>query len=108
MFGPFGMFNMYMYQGGGALCEDFEKMSNIVKYNNKTYFVDTANTSDHGLETMIFKSQDQPETNDIKKINAELLDYSGLYAEYYQSEEDAIKGHNEIIKNIGKYIESEK
>lgn len=99
-----GMFNMYMYQGGGALSEDFEKMSNIVKYNNKTYFVDTANTPDHGLETMIFESKDQPETNDIRKVNGDLIDFADLYTEYHQSDEEATEGHNRIINNIGEYI----
>lgn len=103
----FGMFNMYIYQGGGALCEGFKKMSNIVKYNGKTYFVDTANTPDHGLETMIFLSKEQPETDNIKNVDSDLIDFADLYTEYYQSEEKAIKGHNRIIKNIGKYIESE-
>lgn len=82
----------------------FEQMTNIVKGKGKTWIVDTNDTPDHGLETMIFQSKSQPETDCRANINYGYIKWSEVYTERYASIEEARTGHERIVANIEQYI----
>lgn len=90
--------------------KDYDESNRNVKqenvtFENKEYWVSTVDLGlNHNFgegnplyyETMIF-AVENGETN-----------YHDLYCDRYETREEALKNHNEIIKNIGKYLESEK
>lgn len=84
--------------------KDFEQLSNIVIFEGKSYLVDINFTLDHGLETMIFKSKPQPETDDRNKIKYSYINWADIYAETYTTKEAAISSHRKIVENISDYI----
>lgn len=74
----------------------FEHLMNDVEYNGKNYYVSTNDTIDAGLETMIFA------VDEVGRV-----DWSGLYAEHYATEEAAAARHKYICENIHEFIEIE-
>jgi hypothetical protein len=69
-------------------------MVNHPEHNGQKYYVSTKNTTDHGLETAVFKCDD----------NYDVSDFSGVYVERYENEHDAARGHMRICRNIEKYV----
>ena len=67
----------------------------VLHGNGKYFLVDTANTPDHGPETMVFSYDKKTET---------VTKWSDLYAEWYGSMNDALLKHEEIIANLEKYL----
>ena len=82
---------------------DFKKMSNIVNHDGKSYFVDTNNTFDRGLETMVFNSGPQNESDNESKINFELIEWDGIYCELHDSTDVAISHHNKVVELIRRF-----
>lgn len=68
-------------------------LTNDVKFEGRKYYVSTNNTFDVGLETMVFKYDENDK-----------IDFSGVYTEHYRTEDEAKKGHKRICKNLGDYI----
>lgn len=100
------MFNSILF---GNYATDFEKMSNIVNYKGKSYFVDTNDTFDVGLETMIFPSEPQAETSDEEEIDFDKIDFmegtDGLHRKLHDSEQEAIAYHRSVIDGISLYLD---
>lgn len=63
---------------------------NIVEFNGDHYYISSCYTLDHGYETMIFPCDD----------NGNVTDWSELYAEWYDSETEMEKRHNEIVADL--------
>lgn len=76
---------------------NFKKMSNIVNHDGKSYFVDTNNTFDRGLETMVFDSGPQNESDSESKIDFELIDWLGIYCELHDSARIAAAHHEKVV-----------
>ena len=72
--------------------------AHIVKSNDKYYYVSTAYTWDHGLETMVF-----PFDNDTNIVT----DWEELYVEWYNSIKEANERHERICKNLEEYLNEE-
>lgn len=73
------------------------RLRDYVILNDKEYFVSTKNTYDVGLETMVFESS-----------NKTVVKWSELYYRHYKNENDAYKGHFDIVNNLEKYLEEGK
>lgn len=71
-----------------------EHLRNYPECNGKKYYVSTANTSDHGLETMVFNCDE----------DGEVHDWNELHVERYDNEHDAKRGHMRICHDIEKYV----
>lgn len=73
-----------------------KQLINFVEVNGKEYMVSTTDTFDMGLETMVFESR-----------NGKVTKWFGLYVNHYDTIDEAIKGHEEVInflENLEKYI----
>lgn len=75
-----------------------EHLRNYPECNGKKYYVSTANTSDHGLETMVFNCDE----------DGEVHDWNELHVERYDNEHDAKRGHMRICHDIEKYVGDQK
>jgi hypothetical protein len=69
-------------------------MKSYIEYNGKYYYVSSCFTSDHGYETMIFLCDDK----------GNVLDWSDLYAEWYETEEEMNAGHERITTHLDEYV----
>lgn len=58
------------------------------------YYVDSAYTLDHGLETMVFKADK----------TGKVLDWSELYVAHYSTVDEMTKHHEQLNNNLEKYI----
>ena len=65
----------------------------FVNVEDEQYFVSTVNIVDMYYETMIFGAVDE-----------EVIYSNEHYCERYDTEEEALKGHNRIIENIRGYM----
>ena len=73
-----------------------KQLINFVEVNGKEYMVSTTDTFDMGLETMVFESR-----------NGKVTKWFGLYVNNYDTIDEAIKGHEEVVnslENLEKYI----
>lgn len=68
-------------------------LKDFVIVNGQEYLVSTTFTMDRGLETMVFKSKD-----------GEVIDWIEEYARYYDTIDESIKGHEDIIKYLRLYL----
>lgn len=83
-----------------------QHLMDIVTYKRKTYYISTNDTPDHGLETMVFKCKRKIKNiEELKEVNDDVVDWCELYAERYETTNEAIKKHYEIVKNLNEYIE---
>lgn len=71
-------------------------LMDYVDLNEKTYYISTANTFDHGLETMVFECEFG--TTEVK-------DWLDLYTDRYKSVEDAKRGHEYVVNNLKECLE---
>ena len=65
-----------------------------VVVNDTHYYVSTTDTYDRGWETMVFLCDE----------NDRVVDWMERYAHWYDDEDEAIKGHKDIVENLEKYI----
>lgn len=77
-------------------------MGHIVKANNNYFYVDSADTFDHGLETMVFAVNDYDEN-----IGKYRVDWSDLYCEYYNSYAEMEVRHKYIIEHLEEILSDE-
>ena len=56
--------------------------------------VSTTDTFDAGLETMVFESYNHAVTN-----------WFDLYVNHYDTVDEAIKGHEDVVENLEKYLQ---
>lgn len=63
--------------------------------DGKYYIVDTNDTYDVGMETMVFRGREN-------SIYVE--SWADLYKRQYEDVESAIRGHDEIVNNLEKYL----
>lgn len=68
-------------------------LKNYVIVNGQEYLVSTTFTMDRGLETMVFKSKD-----------GKVIDWIEEYARYYDTIDESVKGHEDIIKYLRLYL----
>ena len=68
-------------------------LKSYVVCNEQEYYVSTVYTFDNGLETMIFECEDKFVTN-----------WFEVYVRHYETTKEAVEGHDEIVKNIEKYV----
>jgi hypothetical protein len=66
---------------------------NFVVVNGQEYMISTTDTFDAGLETMVFESRNQ-----------KIINWFDVYVNHYDTVEEAIKGHEEIVENLEKYV----
>ena len=78
------MFGYFGGRGDGKVLKQED-----ISRDGKTYFVSTANTFDHGWETMVF----------ARNANGE-VDWTDLYSDRYNTREEAEIGHNSITSNF--------
>lgn len=71
-----------------------EHLRDYPECNGQKYYVSTKNTSDHALETAVFKCDE----------NHDVVDYNALHVEHYDNEHDAVHGHIRICHDIEKYV----
>ena len=70
------------------------ELSHIVELNNKYYFVDSNDTLDVGYETMVFSCDK----------NGDSIDWSGLYTERYNTEEEMRESHYKVCNELENYL----
>ena len=70
------------------------RLRDYISLNDKEYYVSTTNTFDVGLETMVFESKNQTVVN-----------WKELYYRHYNTIDEAIKGHKDIIENLEELLE---
>lgn len=70
-------------------------LSHYVVADSKTYYVDSRDTCDCGLETMVFPCSSNCSKVDFKKE---------LYVKHYDGFSEMRKHHYELINNLEKYI----
>jgi hypothetical protein len=69
-------------------------MGSYIEYNGKYYLVRSRFTSDHGYETMIFLCDDK----------GNIIDWSALYAEWYETEAEMIAEYERITTHLDEYV----
>ncbi len=69
------------------------RISDYLEIDGRKYYMDTTDTLDCGLETMVF---------DIREDGS--IDWSGLYTEHYKTIDEAKEGHERIKNNLIEYI----
>ena len=74
-----------------------EHLKDYITVNNQQYYISTSNTIDLGLETMVFKSE-----------NNRVINWKELFYRYYKAEDEAINGHNYVINNLEKCLKEGK
>ena len=70
------------------------RLKDYIRLKDKEYYVSTTNTFDVGLETMVFESKNQTVVN-----------WKELYYRHYNTIDEAIKGHKDIIENLEGLLE---
>ena len=70
-----------------------EHLKDYITINNQQYYISTNNSFDLGLETMIFKSE-----------NNCVISWKELFYKHYKTEKEAINGHNYVINNLEKCL----
>lgn len=70
-----------------------KQLQTFVVIDGQEYLVSTTDTFDMGLETMVFESRNQ-----------KIVNWFDLYVRHYDTDEDAIKGHEEIVENLKIYL----
>ena len=65
------------------------RLKDYISLNDKEYYISTTNTFDVGLETMVFESKNQSVVN-----------WKDLYYRHYNTIDEAIKGHKDIVDNL--------
>ena len=78
------MFGFFGGRGDGSILKQED-----ISRDGKKYFVSTANTFDHGWETMVFARNENGE-----------VDWADLYSDRYNTQEEAEIGHKSIISNF--------
>lgn len=73
-----------------------EHLMDYVDLNGRTYYISTANTFDHGLETMVFECEFG--TTEVK-------DWLDLYSNRYYGVKEAERGHKYTVNNLQKCLE---
>ena len=72
-------------------------LGHIVECNNEFYYVDSVFTIDHGLETMVFKCDE----------NGKNVIWNDLYAEWYSNRNEMTNRHNYIIRHLEEFLDEE-
>ena len=70
-----------------------KQLINFVVVNGQEYMVSTTDTFDAGLETMVFRSHKRNVTN-----------WFEVYVNHYNTVDEAIKGHEDTVENLEKYL----
>ncbi len=70
-----------------------KQLINFVVIEGQEYMVSTTYTLDAGLETMVFESHNQKVTN-----------WFDVYVNHYNTVDEAVKGHEDTVKNLEKYL----
>jgi len=76
--------------------EDRFHLTSFVSHNGSGYYVSTAFTFDHGLETMIFHATESKD-DDAEECGCKVTDWRELYQKLYGSETSAAKWHSTLI-----------
>ena len=71
-------------------------LKDIVKVQNRNYYISTTCTFDKGWETMIFEAD----------ANNNLISWADLYCKRYNTFDEAREGHIYIRNHINEYITS--
>lgn len=74
----------------------------FVEAEGKKYYIDSAWTIDHGLETMVF------EVEDLKKAlkrDGNGIDWGGIYAKTYETNDEMVKNHQFLLENLETILE---
>ena len=72
-------------------------LGHIVECKNEVYYVDSVFTIDHGLETMVFKFDE----------NGKNVLWNVLYAEWYSNRNEMTNRHNYIIRHLEEFLNEE-
>ena len=75
-------------------------MAHIVEVGNEYFYVDSVDAFDTGFETMVFGMGILPGEGE----EAEAIDWSDLYCEYYSSYEAMEIKHKYIINNLEEFL----
>ena len=70
-----------------------EHLKDYITVNNQQYCISTNNIFDLGLETMVFKSE-----------NNRVINWKELFYKHYETEEEAVRGHNYTLNNLEKCL----
>ncbi|GAA0102570.1 hypothetical protein UT300012_32850 [Paraclostridium bifermentans] len=73
-----------------------KQLMDYVDLNGRTYYISTADTPDHGLETMVFECEFG--TTKVK-------DWGDLYSDRYFTLNRAISGHKYVVDNLEECLE---
>lgn len=77
-------------------------MGHIVKVDDAYFYVDSADTFDHGFETMVFEVDHYD-----KKEKEYDIDWSGIYCEHYNSYVGMETRHKYIIEHLEEILSDE-
>lgn len=69
------------------------KRHSYVLIEEQEYLVSTAFTFDRGWETMVFESN-----------NGTVESWKDLYVQWYDSADEAMTGHVDVVKNLERYL----
>ena len=67
------------------------KYSDKITAGDKHYYIDTTDTLDCGWKTMVFEAE-------ITEDGKWDVDWSGIETEHYKTKEEAVRGHQRIVK----------
>ena len=71
-----------------------EQIINYITIGDNQYMVSTTDTFDAGLETMVFECR-----------NFKVTNWFDLYVRHYDTYQEAIDGHHDIVENLEKYLQ---
>ena len=72
-------------------------LAHVVECNDEFYYVDSIFTFDHGLETMVFKCDE----------NGKNVNWHDLYVEWHSNSAEMTDRHNYIIRHLEEFLDEE-
>lgn len=85
---------------------EYGDLAHIVELGGDLYYIDSANTFDHGYETMVFaagKYRDDVDYSDYEPGDLD-INWMYLYCERYSSEEAMEIKHKYIINHLEEFL----
>lgn len=69
----------------------------FVEAEGKNYYIDSAWTIDHGLETMVFEVENLEKAT---KTVADGINWGGIYEKRYETTDEMVKNHQFLLENL--------
>ena len=74
----------------------------FVEAEGKHYYIDSCDTVDHGLETMVFEVKNLEKA---LKRDGNGVDWGGIYEETYENTDEMVKNHQFLLEYLETILE---